>query len=201
MLPNNSTKTGYDFVDQFNKVIPEWFDLLGLMAWPLSLCAFMVMAVSMERFVFHVKLSLRWSTYYDNLEKHIIYLKDRPKVLRDEVASQILMEIQASYATGINLLRTISVISPLFGLLGTVLGIITAFKIIAAQTGPVSPNMIADGLWEAMLTTAVGLLIALPAMMAAYIFKYLADKKVRKISLKLNRLSMSYELEKHEQST
>jgi len=201
MLPNNSTKTGYDFVDQFNKFIPEWFDLLGLMTWPLSLCAFMVMAVSMERFVFHVKLSLRWSTYYDNLEKHIIYLKDRPKVLRDEVASQILMEIQASYATGINLLRTISVISPLFGLLGTVLGIITAFKIIAAQTGPVSPNMIADGLWEAMLTTAVGLLIALPAMMAAYIFKYLADKKVRKISLKLNRLSMSYELEKHEQST
>lgn len=180
-----------------NLELPAWFDLLGLMGGPLVLCALAVVAIALERFVFYIKLSVRWSSYYDNVARHIERLKDHPKDLRDEVASQIVQEIRKSFFSGINLLRTISVISPLLGLLGTILGIIAAFKVIALQTGPVSPNMIADGLWEAMLTTAVGLVIALPAIMTAYIFKYLADAKLHKICLKLNRLSMSYELEKY----
>lgn len=180
-----------------DQIIPAWFDLLGLMGWPLVLCALAVIAISLERCVFFVKLSVKWADYFDNIACHIIRMKDHPKTLRDEVASQILQEIQNSYFNGIGLLRTVSVISPLLGLLGTILGIISAFKVIAGQTGPVSPNMIADGLWEAMLTTAVGLIIALPAIMAAYVFRFLADHKLQRVCLKLNRLSMSYELEKH----
>ncbi len=178
--------------------MPLWFDLLGLMGWPLVLCALAVIAITLERLVFYIKLSVTWDSYYHNVAQHIERMKGHPKALRDEVASQIVQDVQYSYFNGISLLRTISVMSPLLGLLGTILGIISAFKVIAVQTGPVSPNMIADGLWEAMLTTAVGLVIALPAIISAYIFKYLADRKLHKICLRLNRLSMSYELKKYE---
>jgi biopolymer transport protein ExbB len=197
MLLSNPEKSEVSVVDFFSNVSPDWFHLLGLMGIPLLICALLVVTISLERFVYYVKLNLKWTSYYETIAAHVICLKDHPKELRDEVASQILSEIQNSFFKGISLLRTISVISPLLGLLGTILGIISAFKVIAVHTGPVSPSMIADGLWEAMLTTAVGLIIALPAIMTAYVFKYLGDQKIHKIYLQLNRLSMSYELKKH----
>jgi biopolymer transport protein ExbB len=86
----------------------------------------------------------------------------------------------------------------MLGLLGTILGIIVAFKVIAAHTGPVSPNMIADGLWEAMLTTAAGLFIALPCLLVAHIFRSLGEKQLGDFCLRLNKLSMSFEMEKSE---
>ena len=56
--------------------------------------------------------------------------------------------------------------------------------------------MIADGLWEAMLTTAAGLMIALPALLLAYLFHHLADRQISKLCLRLNKLSMSFEMDK-----
>ena len=73
----------------------------------------------------------------------------------------MLSELQKPYYSGIQELRIIGAISPVLGLLGTIFGIISAFQIISLQAGPISPSMIAQGLWEAMLTTAAGLCIAL----------------------------------------
>ena len=61
-------------------------------------------------------------------------------------------------------LATIGNIAPLLGLLGTVLGMIKAFMVIQEMGGRVNAAVLAGGIWEAMLTTALGLCVALPVM-------------------------------------
>ncbi len=63
-------------------------------------------------------------------------------------------------------LATIANIAPLLGLLGTVLGMIKAFMVIQQMGGKVNAAVLAGGIWEAMMTTALGLAVALPAMVA-----------------------------------
>lgn len=68
--------------------------------------------------------------------------------------------------------------APLFGLLGTVTGMIRVFMTIESQTAlglPVSPSSLAGGIWEALLTTAAGLIVAIPALIAFLAFNRLAD--------------------------
>jgi biopolymer transport protein ExbB len=61
-------------------------------------------------------------------------------------------------------LATIANIAPLMGLLGTVTGMIKAFMVIQQMGGKVNASVLAGGIWEAMLTTALGLAVALPTM-------------------------------------
>lgn len=58
-------------------------------------------------------------------------------------------------------MATLAAVSPLLGLLGTVTGLIKAFMIIEAAGGRVNAGMLAGGIWEAMLTTALGLAVAI----------------------------------------
>ncbi len=70
------------------------------------------------------------------------------------------MEVnQAARFTG--LLSTLAAVSPLLGLLGTVTGLIKAFMVIEAAGGRVDASMLAGGIWEAMVTTALGLGVAI----------------------------------------
>lgn len=64
-------------------------------------------------------------------------------------------------------LRLISVLSPLLGLLGTILGMVTVFQTIAENAAP-DTAMLAGGIWEALITTIMGLCVAIPALMAYY---------------------------------
>ncbi|ETR69801.1 MAG: biopolymer transport protein ExbB [Candidatus Magnetoglobus multicellularis str. Araruama] len=63
-------------------------------------------------------------------------------------------------------LATIGNIAPILGLLGTVIGMIKAFMVIQQMGGKVNASVLAGGIWEAMLTTALGLAVALPTMVA-----------------------------------
>lgn len=63
-------------------------------------------------------------------------------------------------------LATIGNIAPLLGLLGTIMGMIKAFMVIQQMGGKVNAAVLAGGIWEAMLTTALGLAVALPTMAA-----------------------------------
>ena len=66
-------------------------------------------------------------------------------------------------------LRLISVVSPLLGLLGTILGMVTVFRTIGQNAAP-DTAMLANGIWEALITTIMGLCVAIPALMAYYFF-------------------------------
>lgn len=65
-------------------------------------------------------------------------------------------------------LSSIAHLSPLLGLLGTVTGMIVAFMNLEAAGSRVDPSILSGGIWEALLTTAFGLTVAIPAMAAFY---------------------------------
>lgn len=90
--------------------------------------------------------------------------------LRDEdVASEITrvgtMEL-GSLQRYLRWLEVIGNISPLLGLLGTVIGMINAFQSLEEAGTQVDPALLSGGIWVALLTTAVGLIVALPAITA-----------------------------------
>ncbi|WP_198552475.1 MotA/TolQ/ExbB proton channel family protein [Psychromonas sp. MB-3u-54] len=79
-------------------------------------------------------------------------------------------------------LEVIANLSPLLGLMGTVLGMISAFQKMEAAGNQVDPAILSGGIWQALLTTAVGLAVAIPAV-AAYNW---LDRKVERISNSMN---------------
>jgi len=81
----------------------------------------------------------------------------------------------------IRLFNGISTISPLLGLLGTVLGMIRAFNAIATADAMGRPELLAAGISQALLTTAAGLSVAIPALIAYLFFVGRVDKLVIEI--------------------
>ncbi|MEF2146360.1 MAG: MotA/TolQ/ExbB proton channel family protein [Desulfovibrionaceae bacterium] len=75
---------------------------------------------------------------------------------------------------GVTLLRLISVISPLLGLLGTMLGMVRVFQVVAESASPDSA-LLASGIWEALLTTILGISVAVPTL----VFYYLLSLKMK----------------------
>ncbi|MFK7751581.1 MAG: MotA/TolQ/ExbB proton channel family protein [Sedimentitalea sp.] len=67
----------------------------------------------------------------------------------------------------IRVLELIAMISPLLGLLGTVLGMIQSFQELEMAQGAANASVLAGGIWQALLTTAAGLLVAIPAAVGA----------------------------------
>ncbi len=68
---------------------------------------------------------------------------------------------------GLCYLRLIAVVSPLMGLLGTILGMVTVFRTIASNAAP-DAALLAAGIWEALITTILGLSVAIPTLMFYY---------------------------------
>ncbi len=81
----------------------------------------------------------------------------------------------------IRLLELIAIVAPLLGLLGTVLGMIRAFQSLAAAEGAANASLLAGGIWEALLTTAAGLMVAIPAAIAASLLGDRVDRAAQAI--------------------
>ena len=73
-------------------------------------------------------------------------------------------------------------LAPLLGLLGTVIGMIKAFQQVAAAQGAVNPSMLANGIWEALLTTGAGLTVAIPAL----IFYHALEQRVKRCAFEMD---------------
>ena len=54
----------------------------------------------------------------------------------------------------------------MLGLLGTVVGLVEAFRAVSTMQGPPDPSVLASGIWQALLTTVAGLLVAIPAIIS-----------------------------------
>ena len=76
---------------------------------------------------------------------------------------------------GLRALELISTIAPLLGLLGTVLGMIAAFQTLQEAGARADPSALAGGIWEALLTTAAGMAVAIPAGIALSWFESVTD--------------------------
>lgn len=77
---------------------------------------------------------------------------------------------------GLRALELIATIAPLLGLLGTVLGMIAAFQVLQSSGNQADPAALAGGIWVALLTTAAGMAVAIPAGVALSWFESIADR-------------------------
>jgi len=78
--------------------------------------------------------------------------------------------------SGLRALEVIAAIAPLIGLLGTVLGMIEAFQALEATGNRADPSALAGGIWEALLTTAAGMAVAIPAATALAWFESVVER-------------------------
>ncbi|PPB80844.1 outer membrane transport energization protein ExbB [Albidovulum inexpectatum] len=84
-------------------------------------------------------------------------------------AARLEAEAEAHFARlerGLRLLDFVAQLAPLLGLFGTVLGMISAFQALQQSGTQVDPSVLAGGIWVALLTTAVGLGVAMPISLA-----------------------------------
>ena len=98
-----------------------------------------------------------------------------PESAKEEISRTGLKQIKI-YEAKLPSLEMCANIAPLLGLLGTVTGIIKTFYSIETAGSKVDPALLAGGIWEALITTATGLVIAIPALAAYYIFDSKVDK-------------------------
>lgn len=96
----------------------------------------------------------------------------------DRVATLRLNQLRAYLRP----LEVIATLSPLLGLLGTVLGMIVAFQQMETAGNQVDPSVLSGGIWQALLTTAVGLAVAIPVVMA----HNWMERKVERIAALMN---------------
>ena len=90
-----------------------------------------------------------------------------PELLREE-AWRVGNEHLEGLRSHLRGLEVIASLSPLLGLFGTVLGMISAFQQLETAGSRVDPSILSGGIWEALLTTAIGLAVAIPAVVALH---------------------------------
>ena len=175
----------------------------GVLIWPLLLCSVISLAIICERFwslqrkriipANMVKFVWEWhkkktldAQRLDMLKKssplgrvlaaglsNMGQSREMMKESIEEVGRHVAHDLERY----LNTLGTIASISPLLGLLGTVVGMIKVFAVITAQ-GVGDPSVLAEGISEALITTAVGLTVAIPSLMFYRYFRGRVDELV-----------------------
>lgn len=90
--------------------------------------------------------------------------------VREDV-ERVALEKLAGLRSHLRILEATSQLAPLLGLFGTVIGMIAAFQTLQSSGAEADPSALAGGIWVALLTTAVGLAVAIPAAFSLYWFE------------------------------
>ncbi len=174
------------------KIMIEFLSKGGLLVVPILICSVLALAIFAERLIYFTRIRSRGKNIEQkvtallsggdelsaiNLSKQsnspmgrilmeAIEAKDMDRNVLETVIANATDEEVRDLSSYIQALATIGNIAPLLGLLGTVVGMIKAFMVIQQMGGKVNSAVLAGGIWEAMLTTALGLAVALPTMVA-----------------------------------
>ena len=183
----------------------------GYLMYPIILCSILTMAILFERlfalrrsriipekFIIEVSDLVRQQRMEDALTQCRLNDSSISRILmagisrHDKSRQQVKEAIEdigrleaANLERFLNILGTIAGIAPLLGLLGTVTGMIKAFSVIS-HAGIGNPQMLAGGISEALITTAAGLTVAIPA----FVFYKLLRSRVDKRILRMERVSI-----------
>jgi biopolymer transport protein ExbB len=95
-------------------------------------------------------------------------------------------------------LNVIGNISPMLGLLGTVIGMLRCFNEIAHVAGTIEPKQLAGGIFEALVTTCMGLIVAIPALYSYAIFRNRVDEYTGEAALLAEQLVSPFKAAKNE---
>lgn len=159
--------------------------------YPILLCSLAGVAILINKFIQYRKILREIERPVDEL------LTETPSIFKpildglgngsDEQGLAVIGTRQIKeMEKGLSWLGLIAAITPLLGLTGTVTGMIKAFIVIADSTS-VNPSMLAGGIWEALITTAVGLLVAIPI----HIGHHYLDRQADEIAFVLKELTIS----------
>ncbi len=174
----------------------------GPVMWPILLCSIFALAIILEKFwhLHKIKIDTQQflSSILERMKRHetkealqicdktgspispilkagiLKYDRPRPQI-KEAIEDASLYEIP-KLEKNLTALATIAHVSPLLGLLGTVTGMVRCFQTIQAKSTsfhPVSPGDLAGGIWEALLTTVAGLVVAIPTFVA---YNYLVSR-------------------------
>lgn len=177
----------------------------GWLMIPLVLCSIFTVAIAIERFirlkrsmvlpkelllsggadVQQVVQQLQNSQSLQTSSLGRILVSGLQSKTHSEQYARAQMEATASQEIGyleknINFLGTLSAVAPLLGLLGTVVGIIESFLVIDMGSNS-NPTMMIPGISKALITTAAGMLIAIPALFAYRYFQRLVQEYVAEL--------------------
>ncbi|WP_180116604.1 MotA/TolQ/ExbB proton channel family protein [Acinetobacter sp. YH12096] len=177
----------------------------GWLMIPLVICSIFTVAITIERFIRLKKSMVLPKDLMMNVNtsvKDVVQQLKQSPTLQQSILGRVLgagyaskdqneqyaraqMEVTASQEIGyleknINFLGTLSAVAPLLGLLGTVIGIIEAFLMIDIGTNS-DPVLMMPGISKALITTAAGMLIAVPALFAHRYFQRLVQEYVAEL--------------------
>lgn len=169
----------------------------GPFMWPLLACSVLIITISVERLWFLQErlvtpngltnqivnlfnkdlITLKQSNEIAELSSlgfllvSVIQYKDLPRQNLESKIEEKAIEVKFLLERNLNMLGTIATISPLLGLLGTVVGMITAFTGLTETSGA-NPDLLAEGISQALITTAFGLFIAVPGLVLHKYFEH-----------------------------
>jgi len=183
----------------------ELFSMGGFFMWPLLFFSIATITIVVERLIYLLYHNLKLDDLKERIlqynSDHALnqaeaYLEQnlrrrmgarillvlvrgasRPGVSEERLEKAVeaeAMDCINSLETGFNFLTALGSISPLTGFLGTVSGMIGAFRSIAEATD-VNAQIVANGIYEALITTVFGLIIAMIAMVAHSLFTHVVD--------------------------
>ncbi|MEQ1065746.1 MotA/TolQ/ExbB proton channel family protein [Acinetobacter sp. XH1741] len=177
----------------------------GWLMLPLILCSILTVAISIERFIrlrrsqvlpkdlmsdgtadiSHIMTYLEQNANAESTALGNILKAGFEHQEHGELFARAQMEAMASQEISyleknINFLGTLSAIAPLLGLLGTIVGIIESFLVIDFGSAG-SPSLMIPGISKALITTAVGMLIAIPALISYRYFQRVVQNYIAEL--------------------
>ncbi|HPI72045.1 MAG TPA: MotA/TolQ/ExbB proton channel family protein [bacterium] len=171
----------------------------GVMMLPIIICSILAIGAFIERIMALRKINTNSRTfilqiknliYRKKVEEAVLLCKETPGPVaaitlasllrRDKPREEMKEAIESAGKTAIykleknlGILGNVAAIAPMFGFLGTVTGMIKAFMQIQMRGGAVDASVLAGGIWEALITTAAGLIVGIPALLG---HNYIAGK-------------------------
>ncbi|MBO4711268.1 MotA/TolQ/ExbB proton channel family protein [bacterium] len=180
----------------------------GIVMYPILLCSIVSVAILLERLfvlrksriisngdlLMHLAEKHAWndlkeaSKKGDDFFSRVIYM-----TLNDPSSETDIQKITEIYAKKVteeiyshtSIPGVMATLSPLLGLLGTVLGMIRIFNRFTEAGG--NPMILAGGIWEALITTAAGLTVAIPSLIIYRFLTYTAEKSVAELEFALEK--------------
>lgn len=152
----------------------------GFLMYPIALCSFIGVSILINKAISYCSLLKELKASPEEiLKRKPAIMEPILKALGGECSEKELSIIGTRQVReierGLSWLALIATITPLLGLTGTVTGMIKAFRVIA-ESPSVNPSMLAGGIWEALITTAAGLLVAIPIHIGHHYLEKQADE-------------------------
>jgi biopolymer transport protein ExbB len=199
-------------------MLPLWLDQGGWSLWlliALSIISISIASFKLIQFIwFGIANSHHYAIWQEQLNNDLLvtrytkkhnncyllnrisnYAFEQAKIQKNRNDFEVVMEQYANneieqMRSGLKSLEVITMVAPLLGLLGTVLGMINAFEQLKHAGMQVDPSILSAGISQALLTTAAGLIVALPALSLWHLYERMLSKAQRQIETILTEISV-----------